>query len=74
VSFFTSMTLAFTQTSLIYAFHDMTCEEYYQSHTWDGVGDRCALRAIDAKTAKDIAVMSSITIGSCKCPNDRTLN
>lgn len=59
------MTFAFTQTSLIYAFHDMTCDEYYQSHEWDGVGDRCGLRTIDARTAKDIATMSSITVGAC---------
>ena len=65
VSFLTSMTFAFTQTSLMYAFHDMTCDEFYQSHEWDGFGDRCASRAIEAKTVRDIAIMASITTGSC---------
>ena len=65
-SSFTSMTFAFTQTSLIYAFADMTCEEYYRTHEWSGQGDRCALSSIQAQTASSIALMSSITIGSCE--------
>ncbi|CAD6580355.1 MAG: hypothetical protein TREMPRED_002714 [Tremellales sp. Tagirdzhanova-0007] len=64
VSFFISMTFAFTQTSLLYAFHDMTCDEYYRSHTWNGIGDRCSSGPIDAETAKDIALMASVTTGS----------
>lgn len=61
-SFLLSMTFAFTQTSLIYAFRTMTCDEWYKTHPFPGqVGDICATPAIDARTAKSVALMSSVT-------------
>ncbi|KAK4686960.1 hypothetical protein P7C73_g3162, partial [Tremellales sp. Uapishka_1] len=62
-SFLLSLTFAETQTSLIYAFRVMTCDEYYKTHAWGGPADadRCALRSIESSTASSIALMSSVT-------------
>jgi hypothetical protein len=62
-SFLLSMTFAFTQTSLIYAFRTMTCDEWYKTHPFpsNGEGDVCATPAIEARTAKSVALMSSVT-------------
>ncbi|WVQ83378.1 hypothetical protein IAT38_005519 [Cryptococcus sp. DSM 104549] len=62
-SFLLAMTFAFTQTSLIYAFRVMTCEEYYKTHEWTGTGDRCAVPRIEADSASQIAIMSTVTTG-----------
>ncbi|WWC59317.1 uncharacterized protein I303_101868 [Kwoniella dejecticola CBS 10117] len=60
-----SMTFAFTQTTLVYAFRVMTCEEYYKTHTWDGQGkDRCNVPYVEAKTARQIAIMSTVTVSA----------
>ncbi|ORX38886.1 major facilitator superfamily domain-containing protein [Kockovaella imperatae] len=58
-----SLTFAFTQTSLIYSFRTMTCNEYYKHHAWDGPEDknRCAIPRIESSTAASIALMSSTT-------------
>ncbi|KLT42324.1 hypothetical protein CC85DRAFT_328228 [Cutaneotrichosporon oleaginosum] len=63
VSFVVGMTFSFTQTALIYSFRTMTCDEYYKTHEWDGLGDRCAIHAIESATARSVALMSSITTG-----------
>ena len=60
-AFLLATTFAFTQTSLIYSFRVMTCDEWYKTHVWDGQGDRCDLRTIDARAARNVAIMSSTT-------------
>ncbi|KAL7419924.1 hypothetical protein Q5752_005843 [Cryptotrichosporon argae] len=60
-SFLMSMTFAFTQTSLIWNFRTMTCEAYYTDRSWNGGGDRCAVHAVESTTARNIAVMSTVT-------------
>ncbi|ODO09636.1 hypothetical protein I350_01848 [Cryptococcus amylolentus CBS 6273] len=68
-SFLLAMTFAVTQTSLIYAFRVMTCDEYYKTHEWDGrEGDRCSVPKIEADSASQIALMSVITT-SCTIGN-----
>ncbi|KAL1405594.1 hypothetical protein Q8F55_009233 [Vanrija albida] len=62
MSFMVALTLSFTQTSLIYSFRTMTCDEYYKTHVWDGVGDRCAVKAIEASTAKSITAMGTVMV------------
>ncbi|ORY30171.1 major facilitator superfamily domain-containing protein [Naematelia encephala] len=63
--FFSSMLIAiafgFTQTSLIYAFRVMTCDEYFKTHEWVGDGDRCAIPRIESDTAIEIAIVGSST-------------
>ncbi|WVW78540.1 hypothetical protein I302_100495 [Kwoniella bestiolae CBS 10118] len=59
-----SMTFAFTQTSLIYAFRVMTCDEYYKTHDWSGSGDRCSVPAVEGRSAREIAIMSTTTTTS----------
>ncbi|KIR43128.1 hypothetical protein I307_04268 [Cryptococcus deuterogattii 99/473] len=68
-SFLLAMTFAFTQTSLIYAFRIMTCDEYYKTHDeWTGTGDRCSVPKIEADSASQIALMSTVTT-SCTIAN-----
>ncbi|TXT07090.1 hypothetical protein VHUM_03260 [Vanrija humicola] len=62
MSFFVALTLSFTQTSLVYSFRTMTCDEYYKTHEWDGVGDRCAVKEIEASTAKSITAMGTVMV------------
>nr|KIR89040.1 hypothetical protein I308_00037 [Cryptococcus tetragattii IND107] len=63
------MTFAFTQTSPIYAFRIMTCDEYYKTHDeWTGTGDRCSVPKIEADSASQIAIMSTVTT-SCTITN-----
>ena len=63
--FFTSVLIAvafaFTQTSLLFAFRNMACDEYYKTHEWSGDGDRCALAEIDADYVAQVAIMGSST-------------
>ncbi|BEJ12962.1 hypothetical protein CspHIS471_0301360 [Cutaneotrichosporon sp. HIS471] len=62
-SFVVGITFSFTQTALIYSFRTMTCDEYYKTVEWSGLGDRCAIHAIEAATARSVALMSAITTG-----------
>lgn len=59
-----SMTFGFTQTALVYSFKLMTCEDYYldPTHLPPPTGDACNVPAIDASTAKSVAMMSSMTV------------
>ena len=66
MAFFLALSFSFTQTSLIYAFRLMTCEEYYKTHEWTGTGDRCELRLIEAETARNVAIMSTTTTSCCE--------
>jgi hypothetical protein len=61
-SFLCAMSFAFTQTPLIYAFRVMTCDEYYKTHSYGGVGDRCALPRIEADTASSVALVGTSTM------------
>lgn len=66
-SFLLAMTFSFTQTSLIYAFRIMTCDEYYKTHDeWAGTGDRCSIPRIEADSASQIAIMSTVTTSCSK--------
>ena len=75
--FFTSalcaVSFSFTQTSIIYAFRVMTCDEYYKTHAWTGVGDRCALPVIEADTANAVAIVTSTTMFFSQSLRDVTL-
>ncbi|GMK57959.1 hypothetical protein CspeluHIS016_0407930 [Cutaneotrichosporon spelunceum] len=62
-SFIVGITFSFTQTALIYSFRTMTCDEYYATRKFTGVGDRCAIHAIESSTARSVALMSAITTG-----------
>ncbi|TXT08630.1 hypothetical protein VHUM_02758 [Vanrija humicola] len=56
-----SLTFSVTQTALVYSFRTMTCDEYYRTREWTGVGDQCAVRAIEARTAERVSLMSGLT-------------
>ncbi|KAJ7607625.1 hypothetical protein DFH06DRAFT_1249778 [Mycena polygramma] len=63
-TFLLSTTFAFTATPLYYAYRIFNCQEYYAdpAHTpYEGSGDACAVKAIESHTAKDIAVMITLT-------------
>ncbi|OCF37391.1 hypothetical protein I316_00512 [Kwoniella heveanensis BCC8398] len=62
-SFLLSMTFAFTQTSLLYAFRIMACDEYHKTHEWTGPpqGDRCAITPVEGNSARQIALMGATT-------------
>ncbi|KAJ7026359.1 hypothetical protein C8F04DRAFT_1045633 [Mycena alexandri] len=63
-TFLLSTTFAFTATPLFYAYRIFNCQEYYDNPghpPYEGDGDACAIRAIDSGTAKDIAVMITLT-------------
>ncbi|WVR04573.1 hypothetical protein IAU60_001580 [Kwoniella sp. DSM 27419] len=64
-SFLLATTFAFTQTSLLYSFRLMSCDEYYKTRSWDGPAhsDRCSVPAIESTTARQIAIMSAMTTG-----------
>jgi len=81
VALVSAASFAFTQTSLIYAFRVMTCEDYYDhlsSHNDNsqqledghymragGVKDRCSIPTIEGRTARAIAIMSTMTTFCC---------
>ena len=84
VALVSAASFAFTQTSLIYAFRVMTCDDYYQhpphshhlSHSSDagpdigyelvdGGKDRCSIPVIEGRTARAIAIMSTMTTFCC---------
>ena len=77
VALVSATSFAFTQTSLIYAFRVMTCDDHFQH--LDGHdqklslaemlakgGDRCAIPVVEARTARAIALMSTMTTFCCK--------
>ena len=85
VALVSAASFAFTQTSLIYAFRVMTCDDYYNhpphlhlspessfgaGHV-DGPGlvaggkDRCSIPVIEGRTARAIAIMSTMTTFCC---------
>ncbi|KAI5481252.1 asteroid-like protein [Pseudohyphozyma bogoriensis] len=54
---------AFTAVSLFYLIRQFTCEEYYNSGgIFEGSGDRCARREIEAETARQVTLM--VTLGT----------
>lgn len=67
---------AFTQTSLIYAFRVMTCDDYFSTRLggrdMGGLGemrllakDRCSIPVVESRTAQAIAIMSTMTTFCC---------
>ncbi|KAK6996691.1 hypothetical protein R3P38DRAFT_3070040 [Favolaschia claudopus] len=59
-TFLLATTFWFTFTPIIYAFRVFSCQEYYADPAhppYTGVGDACAIPAIDASSAKDISIM-----------------
>ncbi|KAJ7731771.1 hypothetical protein B0H16DRAFT_200045 [Mycena metata] len=63
-TFLLSTTFAFTATPLYYAYRIFNCQEYYDDPAhppYEGDGDACAIRAIESGTAKDIALMITLT-------------
>jgi hypothetical protein len=67
---------AFTQTSLIYAFRVMTCDDYFERSTGHqdrgDTGDislmskdRCSIPVVESRTAQAIAIMSTMTTFCC---------
>ena len=73
VALVSAASFAFTQTSLIYAFRVMTCDDYYEhpphSHPYSPLSeaeslghrlgkDRCSIPVIEGRTARAIAIMS----------------
>lgn len=79
VALVSAASFAFTQTSLIYAFRVMTCDDYYDHlssrhdiRAGDEYGfkggrgkDRCSIPIIEGRTARAIAVMSTMTTFCC---------
>jgi hypothetical protein len=84
VALVSAASFAFTQTSLIYAFRVMTCDDYYdhsphyrspESHNaiehevgggiMSGGKDRCSIPVIEGRTARAIAIMSTMTTFCC---------
>lgn len=48
----------------------MTCDAWYaEGGEGSGVSDRCAIAAIDARSAREVAIMSTITT-SCSRSNE----
>lgn len=47
----------------------MTCDEYYKTHDeWTVTGDRCSVPKIEADSASQIALMSTVTTSCSKYP------
>jgi hypothetical protein len=66
LAFVCAISIAFTQTSLIYAFRVMTCDDYFDAQSpVNGQGDRCSIPIIESSTAKAIAAMSTMTSFCC---------
>jgi hypothetical protein len=84
VALVSAASFAFTQTSLIYAFRVMTCDDYYDHpphphhllhslESGSGLGnglvdrgkDRCSIPVIEGRTARAIAIMSTMTTFCC---------
>ncbi|KAI5365462.1 putative major facilitator superfamily, MFS transporter superfamily [Septoria linicola] len=57
-----SLSFGVTQVPLIYVFGTMTCDEYYKTHPDPGpIGDRCHNTAIQASTARAVALLGAGT-------------
>lgn len=88
VALVSAASFAFTQTSLIYAFRVMTCDDYYDHPHYNGssgsgygIGDgdgpemmsggkdRCSIPVIEGRTARAIAIMSTMTTFCCTLPS-----
>jgi hypothetical protein len=84
VALVSAASFAFTQTSLIYAFRVMTCDDHYDHpphfHPYsqfteagsdigyglvNGGKDRCSIPVIEGRTARAIAIMSTMTTFCC---------
>ncbi|KAI7597045.1 Metallo-dependent hydrolase, partial [Hortaea werneckii] len=68
--FLVSLSFGVTQVPLIYVFGVMTCDEYYKSHPDAGLGllqepglghNRCQIHAIEASTARSVALLGTST-------------
>ncbi|KAI1336474.1 hypothetical protein F5Y15DRAFT_393843 [Xylariaceae sp. FL0016] len=60
--FLMSFTLGVTQVPIIYVFRLMECDVFYNHHLpFDGPGDRCARREINAGTATQVSILSMTT-------------
>ncbi|GAA6011579.1 hypothetical protein JCM10207_002666 [Rhodosporidiobolus poonsookiae] len=54
----------YTASTLLYSFHAIICEVYYEDgkgREWHGEGDRCAIPAVDSWAAKEISFMVTLT-------------
>ncbi|KIW02644.1 uncharacterized protein PV09_06083 [Verruconis gallopava] len=59
-----SLSFGVTQVPLIYVFRVMTCQAYYDTHTPPSLAtskDRCSMPAIEASTAKSVALLGAST-------------
>ncbi|GAB1743298.1 hypothetical protein NU219Hw_g9141t1 [Hortaea werneckii] len=68
--FLVSLSFGVTQVPLIYVFGVMTCDEYYKNHPDAGLGllqepglghNRCQIHAIEASTARSVALLGTST-------------
>ncbi|KAK4557072.1 hypothetical protein LTR86_006053 [Recurvomyces mirabilis] len=63
--FLVSLSFGITQVPLIYVFGVMTCDEYYKHHPIPppglGYASRCQVHAIQASTARSVALLGSST-------------
>ncbi|KAI7280393.1 hypothetical protein KC345_g4787 [Hortaea werneckii] len=68
--FLVSLSFGVTQVPLIYVFGVMTCDEYYKSHPDAGLSllqepglghNRCQIHAIEASTARSVALLGTST-------------
>ncbi|KAI7215974.1 hypothetical protein KC333_g5117 [Hortaea werneckii] len=68
--FLVSLSFGVTQVPLIYIFGVMTCDEYYKNHPDAGLGllqepglghNRCQIHAIEASTARSVALLGTST-------------
>lgn len=62
-SFLISLSFSFTQVPILFVFRLMTCEEYYKVHPSppEGSGDKCTINAIEASTARSLALLGAST-------------
>ncbi len=65
-AFLVSLSFGMTQVPLIYVFGVMTCDEYYKHHGMPPLGTpvydhRCSLPAIEASTARSVALLGGGT-------------
>ncbi|KAF2787775.1 hypothetical protein K505DRAFT_329435 [Melanomma pulvis-pyrius CBS 109.77] len=62
-AFIVSLSFGVTQVPILYVFRLMTCDAYYETHTFAGPAgaDRCARREIEASTARSISLLGAST-------------
>lgn len=58
-----SLSFGVTQVPLLYVFKLMTCDSYYETHPFPvpEPADRCAIREIEARTARSVALLAAST-------------